>query len=96
MLFVTIHLISEILNSYLLGTLTQEKPADSCHGNLFQVNDSSMTLLGETQEEDRKLIADLCLAKMEVYCRPVSTNIRSVTAGLSALTSGQLLPTCKY
>ena len=38
-----------------------------------QVNGSSMTLLGETQEEDRRLIADLCLTRMQQHLRPVTT-----------------------
>lgn len=46
------------------------------HGFIRQVNDSSMILLGESQEEDRRLIADLVLAKMEVYCKPIQTTIR--------------------
>jgi hypothetical protein len=47
-----------------------------------QVNDSSMTLLGEGQEEDRKLISDLVIAKMEAQCKPVQTTIRSAAATL--------------
>ena len=35
----------------------------------IQVNDSSMALLGETQEEDRRLIAEMVLQKMHVYCK---------------------------
>ena len=31
-----------------------------------------MTLLGESQEEDRRLIADLVLQKMQVACKPTS------------------------
>ncbi len=31
---------------------------------IYEANDSSMTLLGETQEEDRRLIAELALHKM--------------------------------
>ena len=34
-----------------------------------------MTLLGETQEEDRKHIADLCLAKMQATLKPVNTSM---------------------
>ena len=37
---------------------------------IIEVNDSAMVLLGESQEEDRRLIADLACAKMEVYCKP--------------------------
>ena len=41
----------------------------------LQVNDSAMTLLGETQEEDRKLIAELTLSKMQATLKPVQTNM---------------------
>ncbi|CAM1314033.1 Syn (predicted) [Pycnogonum litorale] len=37
--------------------------------HIIEVNDSSTQLLGETQEEDRRLIADLTVQKMSVYCR---------------------------
>ncbi|XP_052779677.1 synapsin-like [Mya arenaria] len=41
------------------------------------INDSAMTLLGESQEEDRKHIAELTLAKMQAFLKPVNTNIKS-------------------
>lgn len=44
-------------------------------GRLFQVNDSAMTLLGETQEEDRKHIAELTLSKMQATLKPVHTTM---------------------
>lgn len=44
---------------------------------IIAVNDSAMTLLGETQEEDRKHIADLCLAKMQATLKPINTSIKS-------------------
>jgi len=40
------------------------------------VNDSAMTLLGESQEDDRRQIADLVIAKMQHCLKPVSTTIR--------------------
>lgn len=42
---------------------------------ILQVNDSAMTLLGETQEEDRKLIAELTLSKMQATLKPVQTSM---------------------
>lgn len=30
-----------------------------------------MTLLGESQEEDRKQIADLVMQRMQMFCKPV-------------------------
>ncbi|XP_036370006.1 synapsin-like isoform X1 [Octopus sinensis] len=37
---------------------------------VIEVNDSSMVLLGETQEEDRRLISEMVLQKMQIYCKP--------------------------
>ena len=37
---------------------------DSEH--IIEVNDSAMNLLGDTVEEDRQMIADLVIAKLEV------------------------------
>ncbi|KAG8201112.1 hypothetical protein JTE90_028780 [Oedothorax gibbosus] len=39
--------------------------------HIIEVNTSAMTLLGETQEEDRRLIADLVVQRMQTYCKPV-------------------------
>lgn len=49
---------------------------------IIEVNDSAMVLLGESQEEDRRLIADLVCAKMEVYCKPTNAqaNISKTTS----------------
>ncbi|GFR67811.1 synapsin [Elysia marginata] len=46
----------------------------------YQVNGSSMTLLGETQEEDRRLIAELVLAKMQTMCKPVQQAMSKATS----------------
>jgi len=35
-----------------------------------------MPLLGETQEEDRRIICDLIVAKMEALCKPVQTTFK--------------------
>ena len=43
----------------------------------MQVNDSTMALLGESQDEDKRLIAEHVLQKMEQLCKPVS-NIRFI------------------
>jgi len=34
---------------------------------IYEVSGSQMSLMGETQEEDRKLIADLLVHKMSVF-----------------------------
>lgn len=44
---------------------------------LLQLNDSSMTLLGESQEEDRRHIVDLVLAKMQ-HCLKPTPSLRAV------------------
>ncbi|XP_074603149.1 synapsin [Brevipalpus obovatus] len=41
---------------------------------IYEVTGSQMTLMGETQEEDRRLIADLVCSKMQHFCgRPIMT-----------------------
>ncbi|CAN8006565.1 unnamed protein product, partial [Ixodes pacificus] len=45
---------------------------------ITEANDSAMQLLGETQEEDRRLIAELVLQRMQQYCRPPGTAPPSV------------------
>lgn len=37
---------------------------------IIEVNDSALTLLGDTQEEDRRHIADLVASRMQAICRP--------------------------
>ncbi|XP_076266744.1 synapsin-like [Rhynchophorus ferrugineus] len=37
---------------------------------IIEVNDSALTLLGDSQEEDRRHIADLVVARMQAICRP--------------------------
>lgn len=36
---------------------------------IIEVNDSALSLMGETQEEDRRHIADLVLSRMGVVCK---------------------------
>ncbi|XP_045165984.2 synapsin-like isoform X2 [Mercenaria mercenaria] len=47
---------------------------------IIGVNDSAMTLLGETQEEDRKLISELTLSKMQATLKPVQTSTKTSTS----------------
>ncbi|XP_071484266.1 synapsin-like [Diadema antillarum] len=44
---------------------------------IIEVNDSSMSLMGENQEEDRKLIADLVIQKMHATLIRSSINAKS-------------------
>ncbi len=37
---------------------------------IIEVNDSALTLMGESQEEDRRHIAELVLSRMNQLCRP--------------------------
>ncbi|XP_045475626.1 synapsin-like [Harmonia axyridis] len=37
---------------------------------IIEVNDSALTLLGDSQEEDRRHIADLVTSRMQAICRP--------------------------
>lgn len=37
---------------------------------ILQINDCTMELFNETQEEDCQYIADLVVHKMQIYCRP--------------------------
>jgi hypothetical protein len=37
---------------------------------IIEINDCTMSLLGETQEEDCQSIAELIMHKMQIYCRP--------------------------
>ncbi|XP_076469042.1 synapsin-like isoform X2 [Babylonia areolata] len=45
--------------------------------HIIEVNGSSMTLLGESQEEDRRLIAELCLTRMQQHLKPVTPRAAS-------------------
>ncbi len=38
---------------------------------IIEVTGSQITLFGESQEEDRRSIADLVVQKMQNFCRPV-------------------------
>ncbi len=37
---------------------------------IIEINDCTMQLLDETQEEDCQSIAELIIHKMQIYCRP--------------------------
>ncbi|EFN82591.1 Synapsin, partial [Harpegnathos saltator] len=49
--------------------------------HIIEVNDSALSLMGDSQEEDRRHIADLVTAKMQVYCRPPSVLTKTASRG---------------
>ncbi|OQR72833.1 synapsin-like, partial [Tropilaelaps mercedesae] len=51
-------------------------------------NDSSLQLLGENQDEDRRLIAELVVQRMHQFCRPPGTQLPLHPAGPAAVPSG--------
>ncbi|XP_014481503.1 PREDICTED: synapsin [Dinoponera quadriceps] len=48
---------------------------------IIEVNDSALSLMGDSQEEDRRHIADLVTAKMQAYCRPPSVLTKTASRG---------------
>ncbi|XP_034940888.1 synapsin [Chelonus insularis] len=48
---------------------------------IIEVNDSALSLMGDSQEEDRRQIADLVTAKMQVCCRPHSVLTKTTSRG---------------
>jgi len=36
---------------------------------IIEVNDSALSLMGESQEEDRRHIAELCISRMQLLCK---------------------------
>ncbi|CAG2173836.1 unnamed protein product [Oppiella nova] len=49
--------------------------------HIIEVTGSAMTLLGESQEEDRRSIADLVVQRMQYFCRPTMSKRSSLTTG---------------
>lgn len=71
--------------------------------HIIEVNDSALTLLGDTQEEDRRHISDLVVSRMQAICRPKSppneepppppVGPRGILGSLSSLTHSDTPPT---
>ncbi|XP_050305081.1 synapsin [Anthonomus grandis grandis] len=69
---------------------------------IIEVNDSALTLLGDSQEEDRRHIADLVTARMQAICRPRTppgeepvpppVGPRSILSSISSLTQSETPP----
>ncbi|CAG2113658.1 unnamed protein product [Medioppia subpectinata] len=49
--------------------------------HIIEVTGSAMTLLGESQEEDRRAIADLVVQRMQYICRPAFGKRPSIPTG---------------
>ncbi|XP_034240248.1 synapsin [Thrips palmi] len=58
---------------------------------IIEVNDSALTLMGDSQEEDRRQIAELVAHRMQQFCRPVS--LTKATSRSSVSSSGMGSPT---
>ncbi|KAL1495077.1 hypothetical protein ABEB36_010552 [Hypothenemus hampei] len=69
---------------------------------IIEVNDSALTLLGESQEEDRRYIADLVASRMQAICRPRTppneepvpppVGPRGILSSISSLTHSETPP----
>ncbi|KAL3269077.1 hypothetical protein HHI36_008160 [Cryptolaemus montrouzieri] len=69
---------------------------------VIEVNDSALTLLGDSQEEDRRHIADLVTSRMQAICRPRTpppeeqipppVGPRGILGSLSSLTHSETPP----
>ncbi|XP_054274413.1 synapsin isoform X2 [Macrosteles quadrilineatus] len=58
---------------------------------IIEVNDSALSLMGDTQEEDRRHIADLVTQRMQQLCRPATltkTASRTSMSSVQSTTSG--------
>lgn len=64
------------------------------NGFYIQVNDSAMTLLGESQEEDRRNIAELVINRMQQCLQPVQTMSRTTSLhyGMNGAKQDQINP----
>ena len=51
-------------HTFTIGHLIEK----SCAQVIIEVNDCALGLMGESQEEDRRMIADLVLNEMESRC----------------------------
>ena len=72
----SIKMITIMLNIFILDIKEETsilipcngKPVHGCPQVIIEVNDCALGLMGESQEEDRRLIADLVLQEMESRC----------------------------
>ncbi|KAF5278331.1 hypothetical protein FQA39_LY05820 [Lamprigera yunnana] len=72
---------------------------------IIEVNDSALTLLGDSQEEDRRHIADLVVSRMQAICRPRTppsednpppVGPRGILGSLSSLTHSDVPPSSEH
>ncbi|KAG8312479.1 hypothetical protein J6590_023087 [Homalodisca vitripennis] len=57
---------------------------------IIEVNDSALSLMGDTQEEDRRHIADLVTQRMQQYCRPSTLTKTASRTSMSSMQSGSM------
>ncbi|XP_075236485.1 synapsin [Lycorma delicatula] len=55
---------------------------------IIEVNDSALNLMGDSQEEDRRHIAELVTQKMQACCRPGSTMTKTTSRSSVSSTTG--------
>lgn len=56
--------------------------------HIIEVNDSALTLMGDSQEEDRRHIAELVTHRMQNMCRPAISKATSKSSVTSQSTLG--------
>ncbi|CAD1477360.1 unnamed protein product, partial [Heterotrigona itama] len=59
---------------------------------IIEVNDSALSLMGDSQEEDRRHIADLVTAKMQIYCRHPGVLTKTTSRGSMSGSSHAMSP----
>lgn len=65
--------VSEVFNGLDIVTVEAVLAKDG-QEYIYEVTGSQMILMGETQEEDRRIISELVTSKMQHFCgRPVIT-----------------------
>lgn len=55
---------------------------------IIEVNDSALSLMGESQEEDRRHIAELVLSRMNQMCKPFTGEKNTGGIGVAPLMPG--------
>lgn len=56
---------------------------------IIEVNDCALSLMGDSQEEDRRLIADLVCQKMQAVCKPPAPGMSKATSRMSVTSQAE-------